>query len=154
MAFVIDSGFTLAIGGTVGTEIDGMSQAEFDIAKIIEGHVGYETPVQWRIASELAQHFGQLQSSENMNKSLAQMVNAIGYGIGQMPPVVTRARVKKLYAESMRQHDEDEAVPTPVSWWERSNVHGWTNRMKVSLGIALISVVLSISAVILTVASK
>ena len=135
--------------GFLTAEEAGMSEAEFDIAKIIEAHVGYETPVQWRIASELAQHFGQLQSSENMNKSLAQMVNAIGYGIGQMPPVVTRARVKKLYAESMRQHDdENEAVPTPVSWWERSNVHGctWTNRMKVSLVAA---VVLSISAFIL-----
>ena len=133
--------------GFLTAEEAGMSEAEFNIAKIIEAHVGYETPVQWRIASELAQHFGQLQSSENMSKSLAQMVNAIGYGIGQMPPVVTRARVKKLYAESMRLAvDENEAVPTPVSWWERSDDYGWTNRMKVALAAA---VVLSISAFIL-----
>ena len=112
----------------MGYEEMGITQAEWDIAKIIETHVGYETPIQWRIAKSLYEREQTAmteacatvdEASQRAHGEMMKMFDrcqVLSAKIDALPRFVplTRTRLVHMFNEAFELAAEAES---PYQWW-------------------------------------
>lgn len=109
----------------------GISQRAWEIAMVIQGQVGYETPIQWRIAKELALREEMMlaarpvpedvEARKQLNETL-QSLNKIANGISSLQrwKPVSRKTMVLMYNEAIGAPE-----PQPVfKWWQYRPLNG------------------------------
>lgn len=105
-----------------------ISQRMWDIAKVIESHVGYETPIQWRIAAELEQREIMLlknqpvpedKEARKQQADALRSLSEIALGIDGLPRWMPVSRTKMVV---MYNNAIGASTPETAKWWRYKSI--------------------------------
>jgi hypothetical protein len=111
----------------------GISQRAWEIAMVIQGQVGYETPIQWRIAAELEQreimmigakvaHSAEDVDAHKQLASLNHSISTIAAGIDKLSrwKPTSRKKMVIMYNSAL-----GFPLPPPAAkWWRYKPING------------------------------